>query len=151
MQRAQALTLLATAATVAPTVVRAQATATLRVGAATNDTFMEAHYGYEAGIFAKYGLTLEITDLPNSAAIVAGVSGALDLGMRPDPARRPDRRAQMAYLRACLYRSEAPQTLLCVSRTGPVQRAKDPGQTISVVALNRSARCRDRIAHAQQR
>jgi NitT/TauT family transport system substrate-binding protein len=138
--RARTLALLA-AASAAPTAVRAQSVVTLRVGAATNDTFMEAHYGQEAGIFAKYGLNIEITDMPNSAAIVAAAAGgALDLGMCDmiQLAAPIEKGVQLAYFAGgSLYRSEAPQTLLCVARNGPIHTAKDlEGQTIGVVALN---------------
>lgn len=139
--RGRALALLAAAPVFAPTVLSAQATTTLRVGAGLNDTFMQAHYGYEAGIFAKHGINLEITDLVNSAAqVAAAAGGALDFGMCDmiQLAAPIEKGAPLAYFAGgCLYRSEAPQTLLCVARESPYQKAKDlEGQTIGVVALN---------------
>jgi NitT/TauT family transport system substrate-binding protein len=138
--RANALALGA-AAVAAPTFVRAQTTTTLRVGGAANDTYMEARYGVESGIFAKHGFTLEITDLPNAAAIVAAVAGnSLDLGMCDmiQLAAPSERGLPFAYFAGgCLYRTEAPTTLLCVARNSNVQSAKDlEGKTVAVVALN---------------
>jgi len=131
----------AAAAGVVPRYVRAQSLVTLRVGGGTNDTFAEPHYGQEAGIFAKYGLNLEITDFPNSQQqVIAAAAGALDLGMADmiQLAAPIEKGVQLAYFAGgCLYRSEAPQTLFLVERNGPIHTAKDlEGKTVGVVALN---------------
>ncbi len=125
----------------APTIVPAQTTVKLRVGAATNDTYGNGHFGWDAGIFQKYGFDLELIDLPNAQAqVVAAAGGALDCGMADmiQLAAPIEKGVQLAYFAGgSLYRSEAPQTLLCVAKDSPIKTAKDfEGQTIGVVALN---------------
>lgn len=140
--RARALGVLAAAASVTlPRYVRAQSLITLRVGGGTNDTFAEPHYGQEAGIFAKYGLNLEITDFPNSQQqVVAAAGGALDLGMADmiQLAAPAEKGVPLAYFAGgCLYRTQAPQTLLVTATNGPIHGPKDlNGKTVGVVALN---------------
>jgi NitT/TauT family transport system substrate-binding protein len=124
-----------------PRYARAQSLTTLRVGGGTNDTFAEPHYGQEAGIFAKYGLTLDITDFANSQQqVVAAVGGALDVGMADmiQLAAPIEKGVQLAYFAGgCLYRHDAPQTLLVTARDGPVHAPKDlNGKTVGVVALH---------------
>ena len=142
ISRARALGLLGAASTATlPRYVVAQSTVTLRVGGGTNDTFAEPHYGQEAGIFAKYGFTLDIIDFPNSQAqVTAAAGGALDLGMADmiQLAAPIEKGVPLAYFAGgCFYRHDAPQTLLCVAKNSPIQHPKDlEGQTIGVVALN---------------
>jgi NitT/TauT family transport system substrate-binding protein len=140
--RLRALQLIAAASAAGlPRYVRAQSLTTLRVGGGTNDTFAEPHYGQEAGIFAKYGLNLEITDFPNSQQqVVAAAGGALDLGMADmiQLAAPIEKGVPLAYFAGgCLYRHDAPQTLLVTARDGPIHAPKDlNGKTVGVVALN---------------
>ena len=140
--RARALGLLAAAPLVTmPRYVVAQSLTTLRVGGGTNDTFAEPHYGQEAGIFAKYGFNLDITDFANSQQqVAAAAGGALDLGMADmiQLAVPIEKGVPLAYFAGgCFYRHDAPQTLLVVGKNSTVHAPKDlEGQTVGVVALN---------------
>jgi NitT/TauT family transport system substrate-binding protein len=141
ISRTRALALVASAPAAAPTIVRAQSLTTLRVGGANNDTFAEAQYGQEAGIFAKHGFNLEVAVFPNSQAqVMAAAGGALDVGMADmiQLAAPIEKGVPLAYFAGgSLYRTEAPQTLLVTLKNGPVRTAKDlENQTVGVVALN---------------
>lgn len=63
-------------------IARAQSPATLRVGATPFNTYAEAYYAQDLGIFKKAGLAVEITSFNNGPAIAAAVaSGTLDAGI----------------------------------------------------------------------
>ena len=67
------------AATARP--ARAQGLTPLRVGATANDTYAEAYYAQDLGIFTKAGLAVEITTFTNGAAVSSAIAaGALDVG-----------------------------------------------------------------------
>lgn len=64
------------------TVVRAQGSPVLRVGATPFNTYAEAYYAQDLGIFKKHGLDVRITTLNNGPAISDAVaSGSLDIGI----------------------------------------------------------------------
>jgi NitT/TauT family transport system substrate-binding protein len=140
LSRSRALALLAAAPALASArPAFAQATR-LRIGAATSDSYLEPYFADAQGIFAKNGLSVELTPFPNSAAIVAAAAGnAIDLGMAD--------MIQLAtavlhgvpfgfFAGAALYASDAPTTVLCVAKSNPIKSAKElEGQTVGVVAL----------------
>ncbi|MGA2392495.1 MAG: ABC transporter substrate-binding protein [Candidatus Lustribacter sp.] len=101
----------------------------LRVGATANDTYAEAYYGVDTGIFAKAGLDVTISTFANGAAVAAGVaSGALDLGVT-NPVQIANAIANgipFAYFAGGgLYSSAAPTTLLVVAKASPLHTARD--------------------------
>ena len=56
-------------------------TVPLRVGVVATDTYAEATFGVQAGIFQQSGLAVEVTLLANAGTVGAAVaSGALDIG-----------------------------------------------------------------------
>ncbi len=148
MDRARALAAIGSAALAfAPGRLRAQTGAPIRIGASPADSYAEANYAVDSGIFAKYGLTAEITSFPNAQAIVAAaVGGAIDVGMADmiqliNPIQRG---VPLGYFAgASVYRSETPPTLLVAAKSTTWQKPQDfEGQTIGVVALNSiSAMC----------
>ena len=118
----------------------AQSGPAIRVGASPADSYAQAHYAYEGGFFSKAGLNVEITDFPNSQAIVqAAAGGAIDIGMADmiQLINPIEKGVPFAYFAGgALYRTEAPATLLVVSKSSTIQKPKDlEGQTIGVVAL----------------
>ena len=142
VSRARALALAGAAALAAvPGRLPAQTPLSMRIGASASDSYAEAYFAQEAGIFAKYGLTVEIVQFPNAQAIVtAAVGGAVDAGMADmiqliNPVQRG---VPLAYFAGgSLYHSETPPTLLVASKTTTFAKPKDfEGQTIGVVALN---------------
>jgi NitT/TauT family transport system substrate-binding protein len=146
--RARALGLVgATVLAARPLRARAQAAAPIRIGISPADSYAEANFADDAGIFAKYGLAFELTSFPNAQAIVtAAVGGAIDAGMADmiqlvNPIQRG---VPLGYFAGgSVYHSESPPTLLVASKTTTFQKPKDfEGQTIGVVALNSiSAMC----------
>lgn len=131
----------AAAAAAGPTIVVAQPMTKLRVGAATNDTFGNGHFGQEVGIWQKNGFDLELIDMPNSQAqVTAAAGGALDVGMADmiQLGAPIEKGVQLGYFAGgSLYRTEGPQTLLVALKDSPIKVPKDfEGQTIGVVALN---------------
>jgi NitT/TauT family transport system substrate-binding protein len=54
----------------------------VRIGAVSNDSYLQPYYGEASGIFATAGLAVEITALANAGAIAAAMEGgALDVGI----------------------------------------------------------------------
>jgi NitT/TauT family transport system substrate-binding protein len=119
---------------------RAQATATLRVGATANDTYAEAYYAQDMGFFSRAGLTVEITTFTNGAAVSAAVaSGALDIGIS-NPVQLGNavsRGIPFVFIAGGgLYNTAAPTTVLCVAKNASIKRPRDfAGTTMAVSAL----------------
>jgi NitT/TauT family transport system substrate-binding protein len=115
--------------------------APIRIGAGPNDSYALAHFAQAGGFFSKAGIAAEITNFANAQLIVQALVGnAIDVGMADmiqvvNPVQRG---VPLAYFAGgSLYRSDAPATLLVVSKSSAVTKAKDlEGSTIGVVALN---------------
>jgi NitT/TauT family transport system substrate-binding protein len=119
----------------------AQSPAVVRIGSSPVDSYAEANFAQDAGIFAKYGLTVELTEFPNAQAIVAAAAGgAIDAGMADmiQLVNPIERGVPFGYFAGgSVYRSETPPTLLVAAKSSTFVKAKDfEGQTIGVVALN---------------
>jgi NitT/TauT family transport system substrate-binding protein len=137
--RAHALMLLGTAPLAASIPVSAQ-TAPIRIATASADSYGEPYFGLDGGIFARDGLNVEITTLPNGGAIVqAMVGNAVDVGIGDiiNAANSVNAGIPLVLLAGGgLYLSSAPTTLLFVSKSSTIVRAKDlEGQVVGVVAL----------------
>lgn len=120
--------------------VRAQTPATVRIGLATGDTYAEAFYGDEAGIFKANELTVDLKPLPNSAAIAAAmIGGSLDVGVgSPSQVAQARQNGLPFYFFApsALYTADAPTTVLMAAKNSPIRRAADlVGKTIAVENL----------------
>lgn len=137
--RKAALAILAAACT-APAAVRAQAM-TLRIGAATADSFAEGYYAADQGAFAKAGIDATIATFPAGGQIVqAAAAGAIDVGVG-DPialANAAKAGVPLAYFAGSgLYTSDAPTSLMVVPSASPIRTAKDfEGQAIGVANLS---------------
>ena len=83
MQRRSFLTgVAATTAFAAPSHTRAQGLATVRCGSVPLDGYGQPYYGVAAGIFRDAGIDLQVTNLANSGAIAAAITGgSLDVGL----------------------------------------------------------------------
>lgn len=120
--------------------VRAQALATLRVGATANDTYAQSYFAQDAGFFGRAGLAVELQTLNNGAAVSAAVAaGALDVGVSTPVqiANAVSRGVPFVFVAAgALETPKVPVGLVCVAKNGPIRSAKDlEGKTVSVNAL----------------
>lgn len=118
----------------------AQALPTIRIGLVTADTYAEAYYGDEAGIFRNNGIAVDIKPLGNSAAIAAAmVGGTLDVGVGSPSqvaAARENGLPFAFFAPSALFAAEAPTTVLMVAKSSPIARAADlAGKTIAVENL----------------
>lgn len=140
LSRARALGVLGAGAAAFALPSRARAAEALRVGATANDTYAEAYYAYDRGLFARAGLDVTITTFSNGGAVTAAVAGgAIDVGVcNPLPlANAAIHGLTLVYIAGGgLYSSQAPTTTLCVARHSPVTTPRDlAGKIIAVSAL----------------
>jgi NitT/TauT family transport system substrate-binding protein len=131
----------------APSYVRGQQLATLRLASPPDDDVSAALYGTHAGIFEKHGLDVQIQKFSNGAAVAAAViGGSIDIGKSSVLA------LTQAYLRGIpfrliagsrLYDSTRPTNAIIVTQTAPFKEAADlNGKSISgpsVLDLNQLA------------
>src|SRR5579871_1273499 len=64
-----------TLAALAPHAARAQGVTTIRVAGPAQEGFKTVYYGARSGIFAKYGVTVEIVTVTSGAAALAALAG----------------------------------------------------------------------------
>ncbi len=126
-----------------PSRVRAQGSpATIRAGVAIADSYAEAYYGDDAGIFRTAGLALDIHPLANSGAIAAAiVGGSLDVGVGSPPqvaAARLNGLPFAFFAPSAVFVPEAPTTLLMVPKNSPIRTAADVnGKTVAADNLEK--------------
>ena len=124
-----------------PRAARAQSGPKIRMGAVATETFAEPLYAADSGAFARAGLNVELTLFASGAVLNQAVNGgALDVG-ECDPIQLTyaiDHGVPYAYFAGGLVHiGDAPTTVLCVSRTGPIRTARDlEGQTIAIITLH---------------
>jgi NitT/TauT family transport system substrate-binding protein len=112
----------------------------LRVGATANDTYAQAYFALDTGIFQRAGLAVELSTLNNGAAVAAGIAGgALDVGVSTpvQVANAVARGVPFVIVAAgALETPRVPVGLLCVARNSPLRTAKEfEGKTVAVNAL----------------
>jgi NitT/TauT family transport system substrate-binding protein len=118
----------------------AQAALPIRIGATPNDTYAEAYYAAETGIFARNGLTAEVQTFTNGAAVAAAVAGgALDAGVSTPAqlANAIQHGVPFGLVAAgALETPQVPTGLVAVAKSGAIQTAKDlEGKTVAVNAI----------------
>jgi NitT/TauT family transport system substrate-binding protein len=124
-----------------PARARAQAPATIRIGASADASVIAALYGQQSGIFPKLGLTVEVTRANSGSAVSAAVlGGSLEMGksslfgiieahVRGVPL--------ILEAGASLFASNPPTAALLVAKDSPIHTGRDlNGKTIAVAALN---------------
>jgi NitT/TauT family transport system substrate-binding protein len=118
----------------------AQEAAPVRIGFVLGDTFAQAIYGQQAGIFAKAGIDAQLTVLANAGAVAAAVAGgSLDVatGDIVSLSNAINHGVSVMLLAGgALYSANAPTTLLCVDGNSPIRTAKElEGKSIAVITL----------------
>ncbi len=107
---------------------RAQS-APLRVGVVPTDTYAQANFGVQAGIFQQNGLALEVTVLANAGTVGAAVaSGALDIGcgsVGQIAAARENGVPFYLIAPGALFNAKAPPAELRVATSSTLKTARD--------------------------
>lgn len=122
---------------------RGQNAPTIRIGANPNDPYAEPYYALDGGIFAKAGLSVEISTFPNGGPIVSAVAGgSLDVGLSNPPqlAEAIEHGVPFGFFAgSALYNSAKPTSAICVGTTTSIRDVKDfVGKTIALSSLKDS-------------
>ena len=120
--------------------VRSQTLPTLRITTTPIEAGAQPYYAREMGFFKKAGLNVEITALPNGAAVAAAVAGgAADVGQSNvvSIAAAHDRGVPFVIVAAAsMYLSRVPQSALVVGKNAPFRTARDlNGKTLGTSGL----------------
>lgn len=118
----------------------AQRSAAIRVGATANDTYAEAYYAHDLGLFKKASLNVDVATFTNGASVAQALAaGSLDIGISniAQVATAVEHGIPFAFFAGGgLYSSNAPTTALCVAKSSTIASAKDfEGKTIAVSTL----------------
>lgn len=137
--RSRFLTAAGSAAIAASAAIRPAAaqSGALRVGVVPTDTYLEANYANQAGIFQQSGLTLELTVLGNAGAVSAAVAGgAIDIGIGSVgqiAAARENGVPLYLIAPGSLFNAQAPPAELRVALASTIRSARDlNGKTIGI-------------------
>lgn len=107
---------------------RAQTTP-LRVGVVATDTYAQANFADQVGIFQQNGLAVQVTVLANAGTVGAGVaSGALDIGcgsVGQIAAARENGIPFYLIAPGALFNAKAPPAELRVATSSTLQTARD--------------------------
>jgi NitT/TauT family transport system substrate-binding protein len=111
----------------------------IRVGAGTDDAFMEPYWAAELGYFRRAGLDVQIVPLGPVALVPAAAGGSIEVGMA-DPIQvglALSRGIQIAYFAGGpLSTRKAATLVLCAAQSGPIRTAKDlEGKTIGIISV----------------
>jgi NitT/TauT family transport system substrate-binding protein len=112
----------------------------LRIGSVAADTYAEAFYALDLGLFDRAGLNVTITPFNNSGAMAAAVvGGSLDFGAgdAAELANGFNRGIPFVVIAGgAFYSSSAPTTALCIASSSTITRATDlEGQNVALVSL----------------
>jgi NitT/TauT family transport system substrate-binding protein len=119
---------------------RSQTLPTLRVAVDPFDSYSEAYYAQDLGMFKKAGLDVQLQTFTNGAAITSAMAGGdADIGIS-NPIQLAAAFAHglpfTLVAGGGMYSTKAPTTLMCVAANSPIQSAKDlNGKTIAVGSL----------------
>lgn len=118
----------------------AQTPAVLHVATGGKESDAQVYYAQELGYFARQGLAVDITTMPNGSAIASAVAGgALQIGSSNILAIATARQRGLPFVfiaPAGQYRDASPTTQLCVAPNAPYRSGKDlNGKTIGTISL----------------
>jgi NitT/TauT family transport system substrate-binding protein len=137
---AAAVVLLMLTGPIVPRGVVAQTLPTLRVTGPNIDDFKPVYYAIRSGLFARYGINVEVLPSKSGSAGLASVAGgSADIGFTSLPAVIEAHARGLpfqAIAPAALYLSESPTTVLFVRKDSPIRSARDlNGKVIGVSSL----------------
>jgi NitT/TauT family transport system substrate-binding protein len=112
----------------------------LRVATTANDTFAEAYYAQDAGIFRKAALDVDLQTFTNGQQVVTAVTtGTADIGVSHPVSVIQAVQHDVPLLvvaSAAVYTSDVAGTALFVAKDAPYRTAKDlVGQTVGLGSL----------------
>jgi NitT/TauT family transport system substrate-binding protein len=124
----------------APTCVRAQSPAKLRIAAGADGDCVGALWGVQSGIFAKYGLDVDITRLNSGSAVASAVAGgSMDIGKSSTFTIITAHAKGLPFVieaPCTLYLASAPDFGLLVARDSTARDGRDlTGKIVAVPAL----------------
>jgi NitT/TauT family transport system substrate-binding protein len=128
------------AATLAPTIVRAQALTTIRVSTSPDEDCVACLYATQSGLFRKAGLDVVLSANTSGSAISAAIAGgAIDIGKASLLGLIAGHVHGVPFTLvapAALYNAEAPVTATIVRADSPIKTARDlTGKTVSVQSI----------------
>ena len=142
LTRARSLALLSAAIGVGATTpgLRAQERAVVRIGFVPGDTYGQAIYAQQLGLFAKAGIDAQLTMLNNAGEIAAAVAGnSLDVatGDIVSLANAMNHGVPVTLIAGGgRYLSSSATTLLCVDKDSAIHAPRDlQGKRIAVITL----------------
>jgi NitT/TauT family transport system substrate-binding protein len=105
------------------------------------DLYAEVYYAQDLGLFKSAGLDVEITRMVNggaTAAALAGGSGDIAVFNPVQAAAAVSRGVPFTIVAgAGMYTTLAPSTAICVTKSSPLQTARDlEGKTIALASIN---------------
>lgn len=116
---------------------QAQVTAPLRIACTANDTYAEAYFGQDGGIFRQRGLVADLTTFTNGQQVVTAiVTGNADVGVTNPTslAQAVQHGLELTIVAgAAYYVSEAATTALYAAKESPLKAARDlEGQIVAL-------------------
>jgi len=141
ISRSGALAAMGAVAASLPKLARAQGTPyKIRIGSLPADTYAEAYYALDLGLFDRAGLSVDIVPFKNGgAAAAAAVGGSIDIGIADasELANGINRGIPFVLIAGGgLYTSSTPTSTLCIAKTSPIVRASElEGQNVAVISL----------------
>ncbi len=140
MKRRDAIAVLSATVVFGPSRGRAQERLRLRAGGASNDVIKPLYYAARSGIFARYGLTVEILPMNNGAASAAAlIGGDLDVASVSilTPLQAHLKGIPMRILAPSLWNtSDAATVFTVVLKDSPLRTGRDlDGKTVGVPGL----------------
>jgi len=131
--------LAATASVALARPARAQTLTPLRVGSVPIDSFAEAYYGRDSGIFERAGLDVQIVPFTNGAGSTTAIAGgALDLGISTVTmmANAALHGLPLVYIAGGALFDDTATTALLVGKNSPITDPKDfVGKTVAVSGI----------------
>jgi NitT/TauT family transport system substrate-binding protein len=111
----------------------------VRIGAGTDDAFMQPYWAADLGFFRRANLDVQIMTVGPVAGVPATVGGTLDVGMA-DPivvALAVLRGFDIAYFAGGpLSTRSAPTLVLCAAKDSSIRTAKDlEGKTVAIISV----------------
>jgi len=140
MKRSPFLSLLAAPLAVAALPAGAQTSAPLRLACFPTDSYGEAYYAEDLGLFRDRGIDVAFTvNNAGSVALAALAGGGVDIGVANpvSVAQAVVKGVPVAiFAGGGLYTASSPATLMLVPKTSPLQKPKDlEGKTIGLPGL----------------
>lgn len=142
--RRSSLLALAAAALAAPRAALAQGTPAIRIGTSAAETYAQAFYAQELGLFTKAGLNVEIVTLATGSAVATAVAGgAVDIGVATVVSLANAIIRGLPFVMIApsgMHTTKAPVGLLLVTKASTAKGPHDfEGTTIAVPSLKATA------------